>query len=131
MIVDSSAMVAVVIDEPVGERLLSALVDSPRTLMSAATYVECGVVLDRRTSSATRRRFDQLLEIVGVEIAPLDEQQARLAREAHRDFGRGSGSPARLNLGDCFTYALAAATGDELLFVGDDFSHTDIPAVRY
>ena len=131
MIVDTSALVAIIADEPEAERLLRALASAGSVQMSAATYVECGIVIDNRAGAATRRRFDDLLTTLDVEIAALTPQQARLAREAHRDFGRGSGSPARLNLGDCFSYALAADLGDELLFIGDDFAATDIARAAY
>ena len=131
MIVDTSALVAIIADEPEAERLLRALASAGSVQMSAATHVECGIVIDNRAGAATRRRFDDLLTTLDVEIAALTPQQARLAREAHRDFGRGSGSPARLNLGDCFSYALAADLGDELLFIGDDFAATDIARADY
>ena len=131
MIVDTSALVAIIADEPEAQRLLRALASADSVQMSAATHVECGIVIDNRSSAATRRRFDDLLTTLDVEIAALTPQQARLAREAHRDFGRGSGSPARLNLGDCFSYALAADLGDELLFIGDDFAATDIGRAAY
>lgn len=131
MIVDTSALVAIIADEPEAERLLRALASAGSVQMSAATYVECGIVIDNRAGAATRRRFDDLLTTLDVEVVALTPQQARLAREAHRDFGRGSGSPARLNLGDCFSYALAADLGDELLFIGDDFAATDIGRAAY
>ncbi|UUZ45982.1 type II toxin-antitoxin system VapC family toxin [Janibacter limosus] len=131
MIVDTSALVAIIADEPEAERLLRALASAGSVQMSAATYVECGIVIDNRAGAATRRRFDDLLTTPDVEVVALTPQQARLAREAHRDFGRGSGSPARLNLGDCFSYALAADPGGELLFIGDDFAATDIGRAAY
>ena len=131
MIVDSSAIVAVLEGEPEAERLLRALVDAESVRMSAATYVECAVVVDRRASAATRRRFDELLQTLGVEVVPLTVEHALLAREAYRDFGRGTGSRARLTLGDCYSYALAAHAGEPLLFVGDDFTHTDLVAAPY
>ncbi|SNC63462.1 ribonuclease VapC [Kytococcus aerolatus] len=131
MIVDSSALVAVLEGEGPAQRLLEALVAAPVVRMSAATYVECAVVVDRRSSPATRRRFDELLHVLGVEVVPLTVEHALLAREAYRDFGQGTGSPARLNLGDCYSYALAAESGEPLLFVGDDFTHTDLVAAAY
>lgn len=131
MIVDSSAIVAVLSGEDDADRLLRAMVETPRVRMSAATYVECSVVIDRRASAATRRRFDELLQTLGVEVVPLTVEHALLAREAYRDFGRSTGSQARLNLGDCYSYALAAHAGEPLLFVGDDFTHTDLVAAPY
>ena len=75
------------------------------------------------------RRFDDLVREARLLIEPVTEAQARTAREAYRDFGKGSEHPARLNFGDCFAYALAKATGEPLLFKGDDFTHTDLAAV--
>lgn len=126
MIVDSSAVVAVLQGEDGSEEILRVLAEAPSLAMSTATYVECAVVVDRRGTAATRRRLDELFEVLGIELVPLTVEHARLAREAHRDFGRGSGSAARLNLGDCYTYALAAERGEPLLFVGEDFTHTDL-----
>lgn len=131
MIVDTSALIAILTGEPEADRLLEAIAGADSVQMSAATYVECSIVVDRRSPPATRRRFDQLLASLDVEIEDLTAEQARLAREAHREFGRGSGSPAGLNQGDCFAYALAADTGEELLFMGSDFAATDIPAAGY
>lgn len=131
MIVDTSALVCVLTDEPEAERLLLVLASADSLRMSAATYVECGIVMDNRSSAATRRRFDELLATLEMEIVDLTPEQARLAREAHRDFGRGSGSSAGLNLGDCFSYALAADLGEPLLFKGHDFGQTDISSVTY
>jgi ribonuclease VapC len=83
-------------------------------------------VIDASRSPIASRRLDDLIRAAGITIEPVTEVQARLARDAYRDFGRGSGHPARLNFGDCFSYALARDTGDPLLFKGDDFSRTDI-----
>ncbi|WEV78822.1 type II toxin-antitoxin system VapC family toxin [Janibacter cremeus] len=131
MIIDTSALVAIITGEPEADRLLTAIAEAESARMSAATYVECAIVIDRRSSPATRRRFDQLLTTLEIGIADLTADQAQIAREAHRDFGRGSEGRARLNLGDCYSYALAVASDDELLFQGDDFSATDIVAARY
>ena len=118
MIVDTSAIMAIVLGEPEADRLLRAMAQAPLVEMSSATYVECSIVVDRRSPPATRRRFDQLLDTLDIQVVALTREQAVLAREAHRDFGRGRGSPAGLNLGDCFAYALAADRKDELLFKG-------------
>lgn len=131
MIIDTSALVAIITGEPEADRLLTAIAEAESARMSAATYVECAIVIDRRSSPATRRRFDQLLATLEIGIADLTADQARIAREAHRDFGRGSGSGARLNLGDCYSYALAVASDDELLFKGDDFGATDVAVAAY
>lgn len=97
--------------------------------MSAATWVELGVVADRRLSEANRRRLDAMIDGLGIVLVPLSAVQARRARQAHRHYGPGSGSSARLNMGDCFSYALAIELDEPLLFVGDDFAHTDVQQV--
>jgi ribonuclease VapC len=99
--------------------------------MSAASYLEAGIVLDERQESVLSNRLDQLLDSLRITIEPVTAHQATLARQAYRDFGKGSGHKASLNFGDCFTYALAKETGEAVLFVGDDFSQTDLAAVTY
>lgn len=94
--------------------------------MSTANFLEAAIVLDSRRDPTQNRRFDALLLEAKVELVALDETQARIAREAYRDFGKGSGHPARLNFGDCFAYALAKTTGESLLYKGTDFSQTDV-----
>ncbi len=126
MIVDTSAIVAILNGEPEQESLSRALLRDPDPKLSAATAVELYAVADGRGSPAQRKRIDALLKTLRVRIVAFDEEQASIARDAYRDFGRGSGHPAKLNLGDCFSYALAAQTGEPLLFVGDDFRHTDL-----
>ncbi len=126
MIVDTSAIVTVVLGEPGADTLSEILLAASRPRMAAPTLVELYAVLDNRSSPAQRRRLDALLELYGIEVEPFTAEHAEIAREAYREFGRGSSHPARLNLGDCFAYALAAATRDRLLFVGDDFSRTDL-----
>ena len=126
MIVDSSALMAVVGAEPQGEACLQLLVEGP-VRMSVATWLEVAIVADAR-SPAHGDRLDQVLAVLGMELVPVTAQHAAVARAAYRRFGRGSGSPARLNYGDCFSYALAVTTGEPLLFTGDDFAHTDVLA---
>ena len=94
--------------------------------VSAGTYVELGVVVDGRRNAALTRRLDELLEEAAVVIESVTPAQARIAREAYRDFGKGSGHPAQLNFGDCLAYALAKDKAEPLLFKGDDFHHTDV-----
>lgn len=97
--------------------------------MSVATWLESCLVIDSR---APRKGLglDALLERLEVELVPVSLEQGRIARDAHRRYGRGSGSPAKLNFGDCFAYALAVDSGEPLLFKGDDFRHTDVnPAI--
>jgi ribonuclease VapC len=124
MIVDSSALVALVNAEPEADTFLE-LISASRVRTSVATWLETCLVVDSR-SPAHARRFDELVEALRLELVPVGVEHARLAREAHRRFGRGSGSRARLNYGDCFAYALAVLTGEPLLFKGDDFRHTDV-----
>ena len=126
MIVDTSAIVAILRGEPERAALRRVLEDAPRRSVSAATLVETFSVMDRGTQPTTARDVDAWLSEQDVQVAPFTERQARIAREAYRDFGRGSGHPAQLNLGDCFAYALAKVTGEPLLFKGDDFVHTDV-----
>lgn len=126
MIVDSSALVAIIEEEPEALDFSAALAEADRRRVSAATYVETAMVLDGRGSPSVSRRLDVLLETADIAIAPFTERQARLARAAFRDYGRRSGHPARLNLGDCFSYALAVDSGEPLLYQGDDFTHTDV-----
>ena len=130
MIVDTSAILAILYAEPEAGKLADRLETASRPSMSAATYVEAAIVADRHPDPITRRRFDDFIREAGINIEPVTEAQAMIAREAYRDFGKGSGHPAQLNFGDCFAYALARDRGEPLLFKGDDFSHTDItPAI--
>ncbi|MFT4135629.1 type II toxin-antitoxin system VapC family toxin [Microbacterium sp.] len=127
MIVDTSAVMAVLEREPEGDAVAEALAVSPATRISAVTLVELTAVVQRYGRVEVHRKVDRLLQTWGVETVPFDSEQSRIARQAYRDYGRGSGHPAQLNLGDCFSYALATVTGDPLLYVGQDFAATDIP----
>lgn len=104
MIVDTSALIAIL----------------------RAAFVETGAVIDSARDPIVSRQLDALIAAAGVVIEPVTETQARTAREAYRDFGKGSGHPAGLNFGDCFSYALAKVMNEPLLFKGDDFVHTDV-----
>ena len=130
MIIDSSAILAVVFREADGLRLLDAMSRAEHRRISAATWLETFVVLDRRQRPAGTLFVEQLLSLLKPEIVSVTEDQARVARAAYQVFGRGN-HPARLNYGDCFAYALAKTTGEPLLFKGNDFSQTDIePALK-
>jgi ribonuclease VapC len=94
--------------------------------MSAANYLEAGIVVDANRNPLLSRRLDDLLVQTEIEVEPVTREQAEIARAAYRDFGKGSGHPAGLNFGDCFAYALAKSTREPLLFKGDDFSRTDV-----
>jgi ribonuclease VapC len=130
MIIDTSALVAILRDEPEAEVCARAIESAAMRRLSAVNFVEAAVVIDGSRDPIASRRFDDLLKEAKVLVEPVTEIQARLARDAYRDFGKGSGHPARLNFGDCFAYALAKVTGEPLLFKGADFVHTDIlPAI--
>ncbi len=124
MIVDTSAVMAILLAEPDGPAIESKMVREPCT-MSAATRVELGIVVESRSGADGVLVLDELLERVTMQIEPLDEAGAVDAVAAWRRFGKGR-HRAGLNLGDCFAYALARRRGEPLLFVGDDFSHTDV-----
>ena len=94
--------------------------------MSAANYLEAGIVVDANRNPLLSRRLDDLIAQTEIEVEAVTPQQADIARAAYRDFGKGSGHPAGLNFGDCFAYALAKSMREPLLFKGDDFSHTDV-----
>ena len=131
MILDTSAVVGILNRERDAETLEDALVSARNRRMSAATLVELFVVIDGKRDPVRSARLDELLQRSDVEIIDVTTEQAHIARRAYRDFGKGSGHPARLNFGDCFSYALAKVTDEPLLFKGDDFGHTDLkPAIR-
>ena len=128
MIIDTSALLAVLFDEPDGPALLRRIAEAPIRLMSSANAVEAWIVADRHANSAKGPALDALLETLGIDIVPVTVQHARLARTAYHTYGKGR-HPAGLNFGDCFAYALAKATDLPLLFKGDDFGQTDVPVV--
>lgn len=125
MIVDSSAFVAVLLDEPEGESFRAALASEPVRL-SAATLTECTIVLAGKQAEGLVLDFEDLLRAISADVVALDESQARIASDAYRRYGRGSQHPAKLNYGDCFSYALAISLDEPLLFKGDDFIRTDV-----
>ncbi len=130
MIVDSSAVVAVLNGEPERAAFLSILAEAKGSAkMSAATYVEMGIVIDAGKDPTTSRRVDELLAEFEIELVEVTSEQAIIARSAYRDFGRGSGHPARLNFGDSFVYALATVMGEPVLCKGDDFARTNLRVV--
>ena len=126
MIVDSSALIAILYGEPEASAMATALAQSRVNRISAGTMLETCLVADAQQSAVLSARLDELLSGSRIQVEPVTESQATIARQAHRDFGRGSGHPARLNFGDCFAYALAKELGEPLLYKGDDFVHTDI-----
>ncbi len=126
MIVDSSAVIGILNGESDAEALSNALVSARSRSISAATLVELYAVVDGKRDPVRSARLDELLQRSDVKIVDVTAEHASIARRAFRDFGKGSGHPARLNFGDCFSYALAKTTGEPLLFKGDDFGHTDL-----
>jgi ribonuclease VapC len=125
MVVDTSALLAILQDEPERRRFLEAIVDAASVSLSTASFVEASIVLEARFGTEALVHLDRFLERAGVELVPVDVQQARDARYAHSRFGKGR-HVAGLNYGDCFAYALARTRGERLLFKGGDFTHTDI-----
>jgi ribonuclease VapC len=129
MVIDTSAIVAILFDEPDAERFASAMQAAPVRLLSAVTRVELSFVVEGRKREAGRADLERLLGEGGFDVVAVTPQQAEIAIEAFRRFGRRR-HRAGLNIGDCFAYALAVAADDALLFKGDDFVHTDIrPAI--
>lgn len=130
MVLDPSALIAYLNGEPEADRLEEAMLQAGSLHLSAASLVEAGIVADRMRSGDGGLRLDRLLARLRVQIVPLTEQQAEIAREAYRHFGKGR-HPAGLNFGDCFSYALARTLGEPLLFTGGDFSRTDVEVAPY
>ena len=126
MVVDTSAVVASLVGEPDADRFRRALRTAPECRMSALNIFECRVVLGGRFGDSMRGEFELLIAKRPILIEPFDDDAAVLAYQAYRTFGKGTGHPARLNLGDCAAYALARFTGLPLLFKGNDFAATDI-----
>jgi ribonuclease VapC len=128
MVLDSSAVVALMLREPSAEILEAAMRGTSAFLMGTPAILETAMVVGSRHPNRGAHNLDAFLAARRIEIIPFDVEQLHAAREAFRRFGRGSGSKARLNFGDCCAYALAKVRDEPLLFVGDDFRHTDIVA---
>lgn len=128
MVIDSSAMIAVLLNEEDAALLAQAIEDDELRLLSAANLLETSIVIESRKGEAGGRELDLLVYHAGIQIVPVDHDQAEIARNAWRRFGKGR-HPAGLNYGDCFAYALAKCRREPLLFRGDDFSQTDIDRV--
>jgi ribonuclease VapC len=126
MIVDSSAIIAILKHEPEARKFAELLEASDSCRMSTVTFVETAIVIDSKRNAVLSQKLDDLCRDAEIELVAVDEKQARLARQAYRDFGNGSGHKARLNLGDCFSYALAKESGEPLLFKGGDFVHVGV-----
>jgi len=128
MVIDTSALIAILQDEPERRSFNLAIEAAEIRLLSSASLVEASLVIETRFGPDGVRDLDLLLAKAGVGIEPVDEDQAYIARRAFRQYGKGR-HPAGLNFGDCFTYALAKFTGEPLLFKGHDFSKTDLDTV--
>ena len=127
MVIDTSAIMAILLSEPEGDRLIAALEAEQTRLISAATVVEASLVVLGRFGEAGESLLDRLLRTIGAEVVPVGDEQVAIARDAALRFGR-SRHAAALNFGDCFSYALSIARNEPLLYVGDDFSRTDVEA---
>jgi ribonuclease VapC len=126
MIVDTSAIVAMLQLEPEATAMLKLLSPRRDSKLSAGNYLECGIVIDKPKDPAASADLDALISTLRIEIVPVTHEHAKIARQAYRDFGKWSGHKAKLNFGDCFAYALAMERGEPLLFKGDDFVHAGL-----
>ncbi|HWB48666.1 MAG TPA: type II toxin-antitoxin system VapC family toxin [Stellaceae bacterium] len=126
MIIDTSAIIAILFAERDAGAFAAAIEAAAARRMSAANFLETAIVVDGRGDPVIRRRFEDFMREAVIVVEPVDLAQVAVAREAYRDFGKRSGHPAQLNFGDCFAYALARQHGETLLFKGNDFLHTDI-----
>ncbi len=129
MIIDSSALVAIVRSEPERQAFVTAIAEASRRLLAAPTLLEAAIVVERIGDPALVREFDTVLADLQVESVPFTAAHVQIAREAYRDFGKGSGHGAQLNFGDCMAYAVAKDVDEPLLYKGDDFGHTDVRSV--
>jgi ribonuclease VapC len=125
VILDTSAVIAILRAEPEASAMAEAMCAAGARGISVVSYVEAAAVIDSSHHPIARRRFDDFFREAEIVIEPVTFRQAKIAREAYRDFGKGR-HRANLNFGDCFSYALAKVTGEPLLFKGNDFSHTDV-----
>jgi ribonuclease VapC len=128
MIIDTSAVLAILFQEADAERYANAIAAAESRRMSAASFLEAGIVVDSQLGAAAGRQLDALVARADIGIEPVTREQAVIARQAYLDYGKGR-HPAKLNFGDCFSYALAKATAMPLLFKGEDFSQTDVSVV--
>ncbi|OGQ92224.1 MAG: ribonuclease [Deltaproteobacteria bacterium RIFOXYA12_FULL_58_15] len=127
MVIDTSAILAILLGEPEADVFINAIANAGKRWVAAFTELECAVVITARKGPSGARDLDLLLHQARVEQVGMDAEQVSIARRAYAQFGKGR-HPAALNLGDCCSYALAMRAGEPLLFKGDDFSQTDVPA---
>ena len=131
MVLDTSALVAILLAEPEASRLIKAIVEAERALVGTPTLVEAAAVMLGRKGPGGEIALDALMERLGIETVPFTEDAARLARLGYSRFGKGVGSPAVLNYGDCLAYGVAMVAGVPLLYKGDDFDRTDVAVAAY
>ena len=129
MIIDTSAIIAILFNEDDAKTYAHAIARAESCRVSAATFVEAAIVVEAQTKNSGSRQLDAFFRRAGISVEPVTEEHAHIARQAFTDFGKGRHS-AGLNYGDCFSYALAKATGEPLLFKGKDFSKTDLLAAQ-
>ena len=128
MVLDTSALVAILLNEPEIDEFSRLIERDPVRLLSAASFLETAIVVENRFGEAGGQDLDVLIRTAAIDVVPMDARQAEVARSAFRRFGKGR-HPAALNFGDCFSYALSQVSGEPLLFKGDDFARTDIQRV--
>jgi ribonuclease VapC len=126
MVIDSSALIALLLGEPESTNFVTSIAASTTRLTSASSYLETAIVMLNRSGPDAPEKVDRLLADLSIDIFPFTQDQAVLAIAAYGRYGRGGSHPAGLNFGDCFTYALAKLTGEPVLFKGSDFSRTDL-----
>ena len=129
IVIDTSAIVAILTDEDDAHKYFDAMLDNEPVLLSAASLVEAGIVMNRRHVSGGIDRVKNLVREANIDVVDVTVEHAHLALSAFQEFGKGTGAKAQLNFGDCFSYALAKATHSRLLFKGEDFQHTDLETV--
>jgi ribonuclease VapC len=125
MVIDTSALIAILLGEPDAKVFSEAIANAPKKLVSAFSALETSIVIESKKGEPGGRELDLLLHKARIEIVPINDEQFELARQAWRDFGKGH-HPVGLNIGDCCSYALSKYSGEPLLFKGDDFSKTDV-----
>lgn len=131
MVIDSSALIAILFAEPEAGRLVQAIITADARVIPAPTLVEASAVSLARRGAAGEIALDALVQRLEIEVVPMSSDAAAAARRAYRRYGKGVGSPGVLNYGDCLSYGVATSRGEPLLFKGDDFAKTDIAAAQY
>lgn len=131
MVIDASALVAILLGEPEAARFVSAIAADPNRLVGAPTVLEAAAVMLGRKGPQGEIALDALLQRLDIRVVPFTPQAATHARSAYRQYGKGVGSPSVLNYGDCLSYGTALALGEPLLFKGEDFPRTDVPGAAY